>query len=65
LSGRDKAKVSESAYRVSKLCSLLNEVPDIRADIVTRLKKDIDTGKYEVPIEALADNIISKLNFDE
>jgi anti-sigma28 factor (negative regulator of flagellin synthesis) len=64
LNGRDKSKVSKNAIELAKSLSLLKEVPDIRAEIVEKLKNDIAAGTYDVPIETIANILISKIQFD-
>jgi anti-sigma28 factor (negative regulator of flagellin synthesis) len=60
----EKTEVSESSYQVVKLFTRLVELPDVRTDIVDRIKKDIQAGTYEVPVETLANILVSKLTFD-
>jgi anti-sigma28 factor (negative regulator of flagellin synthesis) len=60
----EKTEVSERAYQVAKLYIRLVEIPDVRTDIVDRMKKEVRSGTYEVPLEALANILVSKLSFD-
>ena len=60
----EKTVVSERAYQVEKLYIRLVDITDVRTDIVDRIKKDVRSGTYEVPVEALANILVSKLSFD-
>ena len=60
----EKTEVSERAYQVEKLFIRLVDIPDVRTDIVDRIKKDVRSGTYEVPVEALVNILVSKLSFD-
>jgi len=55
----DRAEFSDSA----RLLSLLREVPDVREDLVARVRGEIEAGTYETPdkIDALLDGLAEDL----
>lgn len=63
-SGRDEATLSEMARILAKTCTSLKEVPNVRIDLVDGLKKEINTGTYVVPIEALAKKLLPQFQID-
>ena len=52
---------------VAALASKINELPDIRADLVQRVKQEIATGRYETPekleiaVNRLMDDLLGTL----
>lgn len=59
---KDVANVSEQAMLLSKSRAALNEIPDVRSDIVQNLKKSISEDTYKVPIEKLASMLLNRLH---
>ena len=55
----DQAEFSNNA----RLMSLMNDMPDVREDLVARVKSEIEAGTYETPdkIDALLDNLAEDL----
>lgn len=53
--GQDKVELSDRAQLLSKL----NELPDVRSDLVERIKAEINAGTYETPdkIDAAIDKL--------
>lgn len=43
--GSDRVELSRSAQLLSKL----NELPDVRQDLIDRVRGEIDAGTYETP----------------
>ncbi len=60
-SGRDETMLSEKAHLLAISFTSLNEIPDVRTELVDGLKKEINAGTYTVPVEALAKKLISQL----
>jgi negative regulator of flagellin synthesis FlgM len=50
----DKPSFSKEAQFLSKVMKTLQETPDIRADKVEELRKQIEEGTYEIKYEDLA-----------
>ena len=53
-------------YEISKhLSKLIREIipsePDVRADKVAELKERIESGRYEIDYEAVADKLVDEL----
>lgn len=61
---KDKAELSENARLMSKARVALDEVPDVDQAKVDDLKAKIQSGDYHVPIEKLADSMMSKLGLN-
>ena len=64
LSRKDKAELSDQARLMSKARSALDEVPDVDQAKVDDLKAKIQNGDYHVPIDKLADSMMSKLGLN-
>jgi flagellar biosynthesis anti-sigma factor FlgM len=61
LKGKDKASLSEQARLLAKAHAALEETPDVRAARVDQLHEQVQSGNYEVPIDALAKRLLSRL----
>ena len=48
------------ALLLRKTYTYLIEIPDVRSELIDGLAKEINAGTYKVPIEALADILISQ-----
>ena len=64
LSGKDEAMLSDRARLLAKSRAFLNEVPEVRTDLVDGLRKEVEAGTYKVPIEALAKKLVTLLQFE-
>jgi negative regulator of flagellin synthesis FlgM len=64
LSGKDEALLSDRARLLATSRASLNEVPDVRTDLVDGLRKEVEAGTYKVPIEALAKKLVSQLQLE-
>jgi len=60
-SGRDKAQFSGREHLLAKTFTSLKKIPAIRTELVDGFKKEINGGTYMVPVEALANILITKL----
>jgi negative regulator of flagellin synthesis FlgM len=58
---KDKAELSDKARLLSKARAALDGTSDVNEAKVADLKSKIDKGEYNVPYDALADKMISKL----
>ncbi|MCF6463966.1 flagellar biosynthesis anti-sigma factor FlgM [Clostridium sp. Cult1] len=63
--GKDELEVSEKAKDYQFAINKLKEVPDIRKDKVDRIKKDINSGNYNVEGKKIAEKIYESANFDK
>ncbi len=61
LSGKDAAVLSERARLLAKASAALEETPDVREERVRLLQEQVANGNYEVPVEALAKKLLSRL----
>ncbi len=57
----DKVQISPICqdYQIAK--KAINEISDVREDIVNTLKDDINTGKYNCNADAIADKLMEKM----
>lgn len=58
--GADRVELSEMA----KYLSMLKELPEVRQDLVERVRQEIETGEYETPerLEQAAEEVIRELD---
>ena len=57
LSKKDKAKPSRAA-EAHKYKELMKTIPDVRQEKIQAIKKQIESGTYDVPAEQVAKSII-------
>ncbi len=57
--GQDQVELSPRAQLLSKIAQL----PEIRQDLVDRVRSEIDSGSYDTPekVDALMDNLLEDL----
>jgi flagellar biosynthesis anti-sigma factor FlgM len=60
-SKKDKAELSDQARLLSKARIALEGTSDVDQAKVDKIKEKVDKGEYTVPIDALAENMLSKL----
>ncbi len=56
----DTVVISDAAKRVQEAKKQLDDLPDVRADKVAQLKKQIESGTYEINAEKTADKMIKE-----
>jgi len=61
LSGKDRAALSERSRLMAKMRGVLAETPDARSEKVAALRQQVETGDYQVPVEALVEKLVSRL----
>ena len=59
--GGDCVALSPRAMEMNKAKSLLDNVPEVRGEMVVRLKADIDSGEYSVDSEKVAGKMIERV----
>ena len=64
-SEKDKIEFSERAMDYQFALKKLKEVPDIRMEKVEKLKKEIQTGNYNISGREIVDKIYESINFDK
>jgi flagellar biosynthesis anti-sigma factor FlgM len=64
LNGKDQANFSERARLLSKARASLEETPDVRAEKVSTLQEQVESGAYQVPFEALARKLQAQLRLE-
>ncbi len=60
VSTADTVEISERARELARAQRAVEAAPDVRADKVAKLKKQIEDGTFNVPAEALADKILDE-----
>ena len=58
-SSPDRISISDNAKDVSMITKAVKSSPEIREDKVSALKKQIDSGTYDVTGEMVAEKIVS------
>ncbi len=53
----DSADFSSFSVELARINGELKNVPDVRQDIVDKLKKQVEAGEYHPPLDALARNL--------
>ncbi|MEX2356565.1 MAG: flagellar biosynthesis anti-sigma factor FlgM [Thermaerobacterales bacterium] len=61
---RDAVEVSGQAREAGSLAETISGLPDIRTELVGRLKAEIQEGRYQVDPEAVAEKIMERLIVD-
>lgn len=56
--GRDEVTMSPQAQEVLALKAKLAELPEVREDVVQRIKQQIESGSYRVPARAVAEALL-------
>lgn len=65
VSEKDEIKFSERAMDYQFALNKLKEVPDIRVEKVEKLKKEIQTGNYNISGKEIVDKMYESVNFDK
>ncbi len=60
----DRVEFSARSREMQKIYEVLQATPDVRAEKVAELKRQIETGQYEVDSEALAEKILRESLLD-
>lgn len=59
--GKDFVNLSKEAQDISKFKSLIEHIPEIRADKVEAIKKAIESGTYTIDSLKIAEKILEEL----
>lgn len=59
--GKDLVNISKDAQEINRLKSLIEQLPEIRADKVEALKKAIESGTYTIDPLKIAEKILEEL----
>ncbi len=61
-----ESKVSEpSASEVARVAEIVKAAPDVREDVVMRLKERVESGEYKVSGEEIADMMVRRMKADQ
>lgn len=63
--GKDEVKISEKAKDYQFAIGKLKELPDIRYGKVDKIKKEIESGTYNVSGKEIVDKIYENIEFDK
>lgn len=61
----DQVNVSDKARQAAALKSKLKEAPEVRMDLVERIKAQIEAGKYNVDPMQVAEKLLKSKVLDE
>jgi hypothetical protein len=61
LSGKDEAQFSKRAIDLSKARVAVDDVPDMRTEVVNSMRQKVQTNGYQVQYEALANRLVNLL----
>ncbi len=56
----DEVAISAAAKELAQMSQAVADAPDVREDRIAALQQAIDSGVYEVPIEALAKKMLGQ-----
>lgn len=56
----DSVDISSRAKDMNRAKGLLEDVPEVRGEMVVKLKTDIESGNYEVDSEKVAEKLIER-----
>lgn len=62
---KDEVEISEKARDYQFGINKLREVPDIRIEKVDKIKKEIQSGNYNVKGEEIVDKMYENIDFDK
>lgn len=57
---RDSVAISTQARELNKINGMLDSIPGVRAELVVKLKTEIESGKYKVNAGKVADKMIER-----
>jgi len=60
----DKVDLSSQSKEMNKISEALAAAPDVRAEKVEALKKQVESGQYQVNSDAVAEKMIKEFIFD-
>jgi negative regulator of flagellin synthesis FlgM len=60
----DKVDLSAQSKEMNKIHDVLNATPDVRTEKVEALKKQVESGQYEVNSNSVAEKMLKEFLFD-
>jgi len=60
----DKVDLSSQSKELNKISEALAAAPDVRAEKVEALKKQVESGQYQVDSDTVAEKMIKEFLFD-
>lgn len=60
ISSGDNVNISSKAKDLGRIKQMLGSVPDVRGEMVVKLKTDIESGHYHVDSEKVAERMIQR-----
>lgn len=64
-SDADRLELSVRSLEISHLEDLIRSIPDVREERVAQVRKDIESGTYNIKAEKIAEKIIGGNRLDE
>lgn len=56
---RDQANVSDLARVMARIHPALEDNPEIRTELVEKLRTEIENGSYQIPVDEIVDRLLS------
>ncbi|HPQ69972.1 MAG TPA: flagellar biosynthesis anti-sigma factor FlgM [bacterium] len=55
----EKVSISKEALNIQQLEKEIQNVPDVRMDVVERIKAEVDAGTYDRPADQVAESLLT------
>ncbi len=59
--GKEKAEFSSKSKEVEKLAKKVQIMPEVRAKVVEKIKREIENGHYPIDVNKIAQSIVDTL----
>jgi negative regulator of flagellin synthesis FlgM len=53
-----EVQLSDEAQALQRLMQAVKDAPDVRQDVVDKIRESIDSGEYEIDLQSLAQQLI-------
>jgi len=57
----DRVDISGKAREIAELMSVINQMPDVRAEKIAEIKKAIESGNYNINPSKIAESILNEI----
>jgi negative regulator of flagellin synthesis FlgM len=57
----EKVEISPQAKEIQRLKTTLNEIPDVRSEKIEEVRQAMETGKYQVDLNAVSERILKSM----
>jgi negative regulator of flagellin synthesis FlgM len=59
--GKEKIEISPKSKEIEKLAKKIKLMPQIRSEVVQRVRREIENGNYPVDVDKIANSIVKDL----